>query len=136
MFGARLLYLATSFSSPAFTRLKYSFPSYGFTFVLKVSVPSLLVMPVGVKVGVSTKGLCFAVTVTFLSETVKELFSVVGLVSVTSLEVHFLKGMGSPLLPALGSGVMFTVSPVRKFPLPFAYLTPVPVSVPFSTITV
>ena len=88
------LYLVVSSTSASFTSAKASFPSPGFTTVLKVSVPSVPVEPVGVKVGVPTNGLCIAVTVTFLPGTAKELFSVVGLVSVTSLEVHFWKGIG------------------------------------------
>ena len=92
----------------------------------------------GVKVGVPSKGLCFAVTVTSLPGTVKELLAVVaGLVNATSEGVHSLKGMTSPLLPFITLGLISTVSPARKFPLLFAWeTTPVPASVPYSTVTV
>ena len=92
---------------------------------------------VGVKVGVPTKGLCFAVTVTSSPGTVKELFSVVGLLSVTFEEVHSLKGMSVPSELFFSLGLMLTVSFSRNFPLYFVALgTPGPVNVPSSTVTV
>ena len=128
----RDLYEYPSSSFPTSTYWKGSVPLFGFTAVLNAIVPFASLSLV--KVGVPTNGLCVAVTVTLLAGTSNDV--VVGLVSVTSSEVHSLKGMGSPLSLVLVSGVMFTVSFSRKFPLLFACLTPGPVSVPSLTVTV
>ena len=89
-----------------------------------------------VNTGAPSKGLYVAVTVTSLPGTVKELLAVVAdLSSITSEKVHSLKGMSVPSELFFSLGLMFTLSPARKYPLLFAYLTPGPVSWPFPAVT-